>query len=64
MSKNISSKDLIIIVDEATKALDAVAERITFCFAEVPLNCESEKALKKISDFKSYWTQENPNLKF
>ena len=64
MSKNISSKDLIIIVDEATKALDAAVERITFCFAEVPLNCESEKALKEISDFKSHWTQENPNLKF
>lgn len=55
---------LLVIVDENTKQLDIMTERLIFCLAEVPLNHDSTVALNAIREFASRWKCRNPKSKF
>ena len=61
---NHSNTKLLVIVDENTKQLDAVTERLIFCLAEVPLISTSKVALNAIREFGLQWRQRNPLSKF
>lgn len=60
----IDKEDLLVVVDENITRLDAVLQRIIFCFAEIPLDVHSGSVLQQIKDFGHKWCAENPNHKF